>query len=78
MGVLFADTVSISIGRYIREYRLSMAQLYIRGGMTVEEAARMVGYTSGSSFARAKKHFRGQKNDEESPEDYDYESDSDE
>ncbi|NLB16889.1 MAG: helix-turn-helix domain-containing protein [Clostridiales bacterium] len=77
MGVLFADTVSISIGRYIREYRLCMAQLYIRGGMTVEDAARMVGYTSGSSFARAKKHFRGEKNDCESSEDYEDESDSD-
>ncbi|HHX54210.1 MAG TPA: helix-turn-helix domain-containing protein [Clostridiales bacterium] len=77
MGVLFADTVSISIGRYIREYRLCMAQLYIRGGMTVEDAARMVGYTSGSSFARAKKHFRGEKKDDETAEDYDDESDSD-
>ena len=58
IGELFEKTVGISIGRYIREYRLCAAQMLIKRGMTVDEAAKLVGYNGGSSFARAKKRFR--------------------
>ncbi|MCR5263054.1 MAG: AraC family transcriptional regulator [Clostridiales bacterium] len=58
IGELFEKTIGISIGRYIREYRLCAAQMLIRQGMTVDEAAKIVGYNGGSSFARARKRFR--------------------
>ena len=59
IGELFEKNLGITIGRYIREYRLCAAQMLTRHGMTVDEAAKTVGYNGGSSLARAKRRFRG-------------------
>lgn len=60
LRALFRNKLGISLGKYIRESRLSRsAQLLMDGGMTVTEVAAETGFESLFAFSRAFKNAYG-------------------
>lgn len=62
---IFKQTMQMTPNRYIREYRLNMAESLLRIYVPVHEVAEQVGYESSASFYQAYKKSRGM-----SPSDY--------
>lgn len=56
----FRDTVGITPGAYLNEWRLGVAQAMLRRGKPVQLVADLVGYGSASALSRAFKAHTGQ------------------
>lgn len=49
----FRDTVGVTPGNYLTEWRISIAQSMLRGGKPVQLIANSIGYASASALSRA-------------------------
>ena len=56
---LFKKHMGIPPHRYLRQYRLAMAEKMLLGGATVKQAAAEVGYETAASLSEAMKKSRG-------------------
>ena len=59
LSKLFREQMGESLLGYICEAKMKYAEELLTKGISIEKTAEMVGYTNGSSFARAYKKLRG-------------------